>query len=169
MNGTAIPDGRVSLGGRWKSVSSRPSAFELLEGIERCQSISAAARAIGMSYRHAWLLVQAVNEAAGVPLVIAVTGGSGGGGARLTPEGCEAIAVFRELQGQLRLAAEGLMPQLPSLAFRFSCGIPFSFAGSLILADTDASGAFASNASCASDRHRPSLMTVYTLVSCSAH
>ncbi len=89
-----------------------PGRFELLEGIERCQSISAAARAMGMSYRHAWLLIQAVNEAAGVPLVIAATGGSGGGGARLTPEGREAVMVFRELEGQLRTAAEGLLPQV---------------------------------------------------------
>ena len=41
--------------------------LELLESIERWQSISEAARQMRMSYRHAWLLVQSVNEAAGEP------------------------------------------------------------------------------------------------------
>src|SRR5260221_7504843 len=72
--------------------------LELLEGIDRFHSISEAARQMGMSYRQAWLLVQSINEAAGEPLITAVTGGSHGGGARLTPQGRAASAVFRELQ-----------------------------------------------------------------------
>src|SRR5581483_11475482 len=65
--------------------------LELLEWIDRCQSISAAARQLGISYRHAWVTVQAVNEAAGAPLVAAATGGRHGGGARLTPHGRLAV------------------------------------------------------------------------------
>jgi molybdate transport system substrate-binding protein len=86
--------------------------LELLEGIGRWHSISAAARQMGMSYRRAWLLVQSVNTAAGGPLVEAATGGHQGGGARLTPRGRAAIAIFRELQDQLHLTAAGLLPQL---------------------------------------------------------
>jgi molybdenum ABC transporter molybdate-binding protein len=86
--------------------------LELLEGVERWQSISAAARHMGMSYRRAWLLVQSVNEAAGVPLVEASAGGRHGGGAHLTPLGRQAVAVFRELQEQLRQTAAGLLPRL---------------------------------------------------------
>lgn len=86
--------------------------LELLEGIERYHSISAAARQMGMSYRRAWELVQAVNGAAGQPLVVAATGGVQGGGATLTPLGCWAIAVFRQLQDQLRQTAAGLLPRL---------------------------------------------------------
>jgi molybdenum ABC transporter molybdate-binding protein len=86
--------------------------LELLEGIERWQSISGAARHLGMSYRRAWLLVQSVNDAAGDPLVEATTGGAQGGGARLTPLGRQAVAVFRELQEQLRQTAAGLLPRL---------------------------------------------------------
>ena len=52
--------------------------LELLEGIGRHGSISAAARQLGMSYRRAWLLVQDSNEAAGTPLVEAVAGGPNG-------------------------------------------------------------------------------------------
>ncbi len=96
-------DGHVILG---------KGRHELLEAIDRWHSISAAARQIGMSYRRAWLLVQSVNEAAGEPLVEAATGGHHGGGARLTPRGRLATAVFRELQEQLHQTAAGLLPQL---------------------------------------------------------
>jgi molybdate transport system regulatory protein len=41
-----------------------PGRLKLLESINRCHSISAAARQMGMSYRHAWVLVQAINRAA---------------------------------------------------------------------------------------------------------
>ncbi len=86
--------------------------LELLEGIQRHHSISAAAREMGMSYRRAWLLVQSANEAAGEPLVVAATGGPHGGGARLTPLGLWAVSVFRDLQGQLRGAAAGMLGRL---------------------------------------------------------
>jgi molybdate transport system substrate-binding protein len=86
--------------------------LQLLEAIERWHSISAAARQIGMSYRRAWLLVQSINQAAGQPLVIAATGGNRGGGAELTPQGRYAVALFRELQGQLRQSVDSVWPHL---------------------------------------------------------
>jgi molybdate transport system substrate-binding protein len=86
--------------------------LELLEGIDRWHSISAAARQMKMSYRHAWLLVQAINEAAGEPLVVASTGGREGGGARLTPQGRYAVAVFRDLQTRVQHAAISLLPRI---------------------------------------------------------
>lgn len=88
-----------------------PGRLELLEGIDRHHSISAAARQMGMSYRRAWELVQSINESAGEPLVLAVTGGAHGGGAELTPVGHWAIHVFREVQAGLRQAAAGLGPR----------------------------------------------------------
>src|SRR3954454_18526026 len=86
--------------------------LELLEWIDRSHSISEAARQLGISYRHAWVTVQAVNEAAGKPLVAAVTGGRRGGGARLTPSGAQAVALFRQLQDQVHHAAVALLPRL---------------------------------------------------------
>jgi molybdenum ABC transporter molybdate-binding protein len=86
--------------------------LELLEGIDRWRSISAAARQMNMSYRRAWLLVQAMNEAAGEPLVEAVTGGKAGGGARLTPQGRLAMTVFRSLQRQVQDMAATVLPRL---------------------------------------------------------
>src|SRR5262249_19066246 len=86
--------------------------LELLEGIERWRSISAAAREMGMSYRHAWLLVQRINKAAGKPLVEAAVGGSHGGGARLTPRGRSAIAIFRGFQRQMHQTAASSLARL---------------------------------------------------------
>jgi molybdate transport system substrate-binding protein len=86
--------------------------LELLEWIDRCHSISEAARQLGISYRHAWVTVQAVNEAAGMLLVTAAVGGRRGGGARLTPQGQHAVALFRRLRDQLHQAAATLLPAL---------------------------------------------------------
>jgi molybdate transport system substrate-binding protein len=114
---TPVWDNQWAVGIRvWIERSGRailgPGRLELLEGIDRWQSISAAARHMGMSYRRAWLLVQSINDAAGAPLVASTTGGLRGGGARLTPQGTVAVAVFRELQEQLVQTASTLLPQL---------------------------------------------------------
>jgi molybdenum ABC transporter molybdate-binding protein len=86
--------------------------LELLTGIDRYHSISEAARRINMSYRHAWLLVQSMNRAAAEPLVEATTGGTGGGGAALTPFGRRVISIFSKLQEQLEQSASLLLPRL---------------------------------------------------------
>lgn len=75
-----------------------PGRATLLEHIGHAGSISAAARAMGMSYRRAWLLVEATNAAFVSPVVMTSTGGSGGGGAQLTPFGHEILARYRALE-----------------------------------------------------------------------
>ena len=70
---------------------------ELLEQVRAEGSITAAARAMGMSYRHAWELIDSMNRQPDGPLVLKSAGGRGGGGAHLTPAGERAIAVFHEL------------------------------------------------------------------------
>jgi molybdate transport system substrate-binding protein len=84
----------------------------LLEGIDQCGSITAAARQVGISYRHAWVTIQEINEAAGEPLVRASTGGSQGGGAALTPCGRLAVRLCRSLHEQLQQDAAGMLPRL---------------------------------------------------------
>ena len=54
--------------------------FELLDRLRTTGSLSEAARQMGMSYRHAWGLIQAMNEAAGTPLISGQVGGLKGGG-----------------------------------------------------------------------------------------
>ncbi|MGW8271820.1 MAG: winged helix-turn-helix domain-containing protein [Thermodesulfovibrionales bacterium] len=66
----------------------------LLERIEQHGSITKAAKAMRMSYRHAWELVDSMNSQASTPLVETATGGNGGGGTRLTEAGKRAISFF---------------------------------------------------------------------------
>ncbi len=66
----------------------------LLERIREFGSISAAARSMGMAYRHAWKLVDSMNRQAPSPLVLTAVGGVGGGGAKLTKTGEAAIRLF---------------------------------------------------------------------------
>ncbi len=66
----------------------------LLERIMEHGSITKAARSMKMSYRHAWDLVDSMNKQAKHPFVDLVTGGRGGGGARVTEEGALAIQLF---------------------------------------------------------------------------
>lgn len=95
-----------------------PGRLELLEAIDRWRSISAAARQIGMSYRHAWLLVQSINEAAGRPLIESAIGGKQGGGARLTDFGRQAVRLFSELQKEVQTAAAQILPRVLNVGSR---------------------------------------------------
>ncbi len=89
-----------------------PGRLELLEAVDHCHSISAAARRVGMSYRRAWLLIDGMNRAAGAELVSTQTGGRRGGGAVLTERGRYAATVFRGLVDQVRRVAEGSLAWL---------------------------------------------------------
>ena len=73
----------------------------LLERIRQHGSISAAARSMKMSYRHAWKLVDSMNRQGRSPLVVTSTGGKGGGGTRLTETGEQAIIAFRAAWDEL--------------------------------------------------------------------
>jgi molybdate transport system regulatory protein len=78
---------------------------ELLDRIDRTQSIRAAARELKMSYRRAWMLVQSINRGAGEPLIVTATGGKQGGGAILTARGRDLVAYYRQLCRELHEAA----------------------------------------------------------------
>ena len=82
-----------------------PGKATVLEGIERHGSISAAGRALGISYRRTWLLVDALNRCWAEPLVQTARGGGGGGGTRLTPMGHEVLALYRALEARAAAAA----------------------------------------------------------------
>ncbi len=84
-----------------------PGKIALLEAIRATGSISAAARALGMSYRRAWLLVEEINGALRDPAVTAETGGPGGGSAVVTPVGERVVGLYRTIEAQARAAAGG--------------------------------------------------------------
>ena len=89
-----------------------PGKIALLEAIQREGSISAAARALGMSYRRAWELVAELNRIFTAPVVERVTGGSGGGGARLTELGEALLVGFREIETAASRAAAAHLRRL---------------------------------------------------------
>jgi len=75
-----------------------PGKVDLLEAIARSGSISAGARAMGMSYRRAWLLVDTMNRSFHGNLVDTVAGGRGGGGTRVTTLGLEVLGRYRDME-----------------------------------------------------------------------
>ena len=92
-----------------------PGKVALLEAIGRGGSISAAAREMGMSYRRAWLLVEAMNGAFRQPVVVATTGGPRGGGTEVTPFGHELMARYREIETKASLAVSSELQALNRL------------------------------------------------------
>lgn len=75
-----------------------PGRADLLEGIGRTGSIAAAGKAMGMSYKRAWGLVQALNDGFGAALVVSSRGGAGQGGANLTPLGQQVLDHYRAME-----------------------------------------------------------------------
>jgi molybdate transport system regulatory protein len=83
-----------------------PGKIRLLEAIERTGSISQAGRALGMSYRRAWLLIDDMNQCFRDAVVSARPGGAQGGGAALTEFGAELIRDYRAIETAAEVAAQ---------------------------------------------------------------
>ena len=75
-----------------------PGRVELLQGIEETGSINKAAKKMGMSYKKAWEMINALNAQAAKPFVITQTGGEKGGGSIITPEAKQLIAYHQQLR-----------------------------------------------------------------------
>lgn len=90
-----------------EEIAMGPGKADLLDRIAETGSISAAARGMGMSYRRAWLLVDAMNRCFHEPLVETRPGGGERAGARLTEAGIAALAAYRALSAQIEAAAGG--------------------------------------------------------------
>jgi len=89
-----------------------PGKADLLEGVDRCGSIAAAGREMGMSYKRAWELIGTLNAMFRAPLVESTRGGPGGGGAVLTDLGREVLSQYRAFETE---AAAGGAARLASL------------------------------------------------------
>jgi len=88
---------RIVLG---DDIAIGPGKIDLLEAIGANGSITAAARALGMSYRRAWLLVDTMNRCFETPVVTTEAGGVSGGGTRLTPAGKEVVRRYRSIEAK---------------------------------------------------------------------
>jgi len=75
-----------------------PGKIALLEAIMASGSITAAAKQLDMSYRRAWLLVDAMNHSFKAPVVETVKGGRSGGSTVVTPLGSEVIERYRKIE-----------------------------------------------------------------------
>ncbi len=92
-----------------------PGKADLLIAIQSTGSISAAGKHLGMSYRRAWLLVDAMNRCFHQPLVETATGGNQGGGTRLTPLGSNVVERYQQLQNDIRALGEKHFPEFKPL------------------------------------------------------
>jgi molybdate transport system regulatory protein len=88
-------------------IAMGPGKADLLEAIAREGSISAAGRALGMSYRRAWMLVDTMNRCFRTPLIETHPGGGQQAGAKLTAAGETALAAYRALSVQIESGASG--------------------------------------------------------------
>lgn len=98
-----------------EAIAFGPGKAALLLAIQQSGSISAAARTIGMSYRRAWLLVEAMNQCFRQPLVATATGGAKGGGAQVTALGQEVLVRYQAMQERAETAVAADMAYFSGL------------------------------------------------------
>lgn len=82
-------------------IAMGPGKADLLDAIKTYGSISGAGRAMDMSYRRAWLLVDTMNRCWKEPLVATAPGVAHGGGAKVTAFGEQVLAHYRSLQRRI--------------------------------------------------------------------
>lgn len=78
-----------------------PGRLELLQQIERSGSIASAAKAMGMSYKKAWAMVEEMNARGTRPYVVTQKGGTKGGGTQITDTGKRVMKAYEELVTKL--------------------------------------------------------------------
>jgi molybdate transport system regulatory protein len=102
-----------------KTSSIGPGKVALLECIRELGSVSAAARAMGMSYRRAWTLLETVNKSFDQRATLHSVGGVGGGGVEVTAFGELLIKSFREAERRFNRVAKGCMKEVNAHAKDF--------------------------------------------------
>ena len=88
-----------------------PGKAALVSHIDETGSISAAARAMGMSYRRAWKLVEALNESFSQPVVLTAIGGRRGGGAQVTAFGRKLVRAYHRMENKASAAIQSELRQ----------------------------------------------------------
>jgi molybdate transport system regulatory protein len=83
-----------------------PGKIRLLELLNETGSISAAGRAMDMSYRRAWLLIDELNRTFREPVAVSRMGGRDGGGAALTPFGTDLVRHYRAIESRILTSSQ---------------------------------------------------------------
>lgn len=92
-----------------------PGKAALLCAIAETGSISAAARALDMSYARAWSLTEDMNTCFGKPLLDTFFGGNRRGGARLTEAGTTVLALYQSIASQAEQGSARALKSLTSI------------------------------------------------------
>jgi molybdate transport system regulatory protein len=109
---TVIARPRLYIG---ESIAIGPGKIDLLKQVEATRSISAAARSLGMSYKHAWHLIDSLGQGLGRPVVATATGGKGGGGSVLTELGSQLVERYGAIEARINVNAKAELEALRRL------------------------------------------------------
>ncbi len=101
-----------------------PGRADLLQFIQETGSIAAAGRRMGMSYKRAWQLAEALNASFSSPLISANKGGAAVGGATLTPLGISVLQAYRDLHAQALASGAASLALLSAAMTRKTPGDP---------------------------------------------
>ena len=88
-----------------------PGVAQLLHAVQELHSLRAAALSMDMAYSKAWTIIKNSEKALGFSLLDSTTGGKGGGGAALTPEGARILRAYDTFCSRLHDAADALFQE----------------------------------------------------------
>ena len=88
-----------------------PGVAQLLHAVQELHSLRAAALSMDMAYSKAWTIIKNSEKALGFSLLDSTTGGKGGGGAALTPEGARLLRAYDTFCSRLHEAADQLFQE----------------------------------------------------------
>lgn len=88
-----------------------PGVAQLLHAVQELYSLRAAALSMDMAYSKAWTIIKNSEKALGFSLLDSTTGGKGGGGAALTPEGARLLRAYDTFCSRLHDAADELFQE----------------------------------------------------------
>lgn len=88
-----------------------PGVAQLLRAVQKLHSLRAAALSMDMAYSKAWTIIKNSEKALGFSLLDSTTGGKGGGGAALTPEGARLLRAYETFCSRLHDAADQLFQE----------------------------------------------------------
>lgn len=80
--------------------------YRLLKGVEKTGSLHQASMEMGMSYRKAWITLNACEKRLGFQLIERRVGGASGGGSQITVQGKEFIKQYEQFREEVTLAIE---------------------------------------------------------------
>ena len=88
-----------------------PGVAQLLHAVQELHSLRAAALSMDRAYSKAWTIIKNSEQALGFSLLDSTTGGKGGGGAALTPEGARLLRAYDTFCSRLHDAADALFQE----------------------------------------------------------